>query len=182
MTQLGSTVNYSTKQNAFTLIEMLVSLIIITIVLAMALPNVSTLLLQNRMDTLVTEFSQALYLARSESIKRAVNVTVCSSVNGVSCTTATGWQSGWIVFADSNASNDLGVDEERLRVYQNPHNGFTLVGNTYVTSQINYLPTGRISVLGGTINVCSNDRSQLGKNIVLIATGRFRIDTDIACE
>ena len=186
MTSLFSTHQPPSKQAAFTLLESLISLIIISIALAIAFPNLSSILLRSRMDAVISEFSSALYLARSESIKRGVAVTLCSSAEGSACNTTTstaaGWQYGWLLFADSNADASLDSGDRLIRVYHNPHNEFTLIGNTYVDSQIHYLPTGRISVLGGTIRVCAKDRSQLGKNIVLIATGRFRIDTDIACE
>lgn len=179
------------KYAAFTLLESLISLIIISITLAFAFPNLSSILLRNRMDAVITEFSSALYLARSEAIKRGVTVTLCSSTNGSSCNTSNtnaiaGWQQGWLLFADSNADATVDNNDSVIRVYRNPKSEFTLIGNTYVKTKIHYLPTGRITVLGGTINVCANNQNQyrnpLGKNIVLIATGRFRIDTDIACE
>jgi type IV fimbrial biogenesis protein FimT len=182
MTYISSTTTAPSKYAAFTLLETLISLIIISVALAMAFPNLSSFLRDSRMNAVVTEFTNALYLARSESIKRAVNVTLCSSTDGIACSESEGWQYGWLVFADSNANASMDSDDSLIRVYHNPNNEFTLIGNTYVDSQIHYLPTGRISVLGGTISVCANDRSELGKNIVLIATGRFRIDTDIACE
>ena len=174
------------KQAAFTLLESLISLMIISIALTMALPNLSSILHRNRMDALITEFSSALYLARSESIKRGVTVTLCRSADGQRCMSKAnspeGWQQGWLVFADGNADANMEGDDRLIRVYRNPSDTFTLIGNTYVDTKIHYLPTGRIHVLGGTIRVCAKDRSDVGKNIVLIATGRFRIDTDIACE
>lgn len=177
------------KYAAFTLLESLISLIIISIVLAFAFPNLSSILRQNRMDAVITELSSALSLARSEAIKRGVGVSLCSSNNGTSCTASTdntdkttvGWQYGWLLFADSNADATVGNSDSLIRVYRNPSSEFTLIGNTYVSSKIHYLPTGRITVLGGTITVCSHNPTQLGKNIVLIATGRFRIDTEIEC-
>jgi len=180
MTAIFSIHQPPSKQSAFTLLESLISLIIISIALVFAFPNLSSILRYSRMDAVITEFSSALYLARSEAIKRGVTVTLCSSANGSSCDSTAdtienkieGWQQGWLVFADNRL----------IRVYRNSNSEFTLIGNTYVTTQIHYLPTGRITVLGGTIRVCANDRSQLGKNIVLIATGRFRIDTEIKCE
>jgi type IV fimbrial biogenesis protein FimT len=159
----------------------LITLTIVSIGLAIALPNLSPLLARLQMDAVVSEFTHTLYLARSEAIKRAANVTLCTSVTGKNCTNTGDWQQGWLLFADNNTNKQYDTDEPRIRVSKAVNNAFTLKGNTYVSSSISYLPTGRLSVLGGTINVCALDKSQVGRNIVLIATGRFRVDTGIDC-
>lgn len=163
----------------FTLIETLVSLVIISIIVTMSVPSFSHLWSRSQIDTVVDEFSNALYLARSEAIKRAARVTLCASSDGSRCAeTENSWHHGWLVFVDTQ----IDLEDSAIRVYQANHSQLTLIGNRYLTKKITFLATGRITVLGGTIQVCSQDSSQKGKNIVLIATGRFRIDTDISCE
>jgi type IV fimbrial biogenesis protein FimT len=167
----------------FTLIETLVSLVIISIIVAMSVPNFSHLWSRSQIDTVVDEFSNALYLARSEAIKRAASVTLCASRDGSSCAEIkNSWHQGWLIFVDSDADTQIDLEGSIIRIYQTNNSQLTLIGNRYLTKKITFLATGRITVLGGTIQVCSKDNSQKGKNIVLIATGRFRIDTDISCE
>lgn len=167
----------------FTLIETLVSLIIISIIVTISVPNFSHLWSRSQIDTVVNEFSNALYLARSEAIKQATRVTLCASSDGSSCAeTENSWHHGWLVFVGSDADTQIDLEDSAIRIYQTNHSQLTLIGNRYLTKKIIFLATGRITVLGGTIQVCSKDSGQKGKNIVLIATGRFRIDTDINCE
>ena len=63
----------------------------------------------------VNLFLQAIYLARSEAIKRNGVVSLCPSLDGASCAAGgTAWHRGWIVFVnldrDSPAVRDAGED------------------------------------------------------------------------
>ena len=63
----------------FTLVELMVTVVIVAIVLGLAAPSFQDMLRQNRAVSLVNELAASINLARSEAIKRGTRVTVCKS-------------------------------------------------------------------------------------------------------
>ena len=92
------------KHSGFTLIELMITLIIIGVLLVVGVPSLKTFMQGNQLIASTNELISAFHVARSEAIKLNASVTICESTNGTSCTdpeTATGdWDDGWIVFVD----------------------------------------------------------------------------------
>ena len=169
----------------FSLIELLITVAIASILLSLAAPSFSTLVKNSRISASASEFAGSLYLARSEAIKRSTTVTICKSSNGSSCAANGNWDQGWITFEDPNADGavDAAEVDGLIRVHKALTNTLTLVGNARVNSHITYSPNGRLStVVNGTIELCDNRSGEpVGKGIVVIPSGRFRISTGIIC-
>lgn len=89
----------------FSLIELLVSLAILGILLAVSLPNFQDTIESNVTNSQAKLFMTTLNLARSEAIKRGSNVGICPSNDGQDCDTAS-WSTGWVVFVDVNGDAD----------------------------------------------------------------------------
>jgi type IV fimbrial biogenesis protein FimT len=85
------------RQSGFTLIELMVSLLVLSILFAAAVPSFREFTRNNRIVATQNDFVTAMSLARSEAIKQSRNVTLCSSADGQSCSGSTDWASGWIV-------------------------------------------------------------------------------------
>ena len=81
----------------FTLIELLVSIAVLGIVLALAVPSFDGVVARSKMRAVANDLAASAYLARSEAIKRNVQVSLCSSSDGTSC--GGNWNNGWIVLA-----------------------------------------------------------------------------------
>lgn len=91
--------NYFSKSpSGFTLLELLVVLVIISVLSAYAIPAFSQSVQRYRASAEISALGTDLQLARSEAVKRGVDVYVCPSSNGSSCTTASTWHIGWIVY------------------------------------------------------------------------------------
>lgn len=174
-------------QQGFTLIEVLMTTSIAAIMLSIAAPNFTTLIKNTRMTSAVNEFIGVLYLSRSEAIKRGKTVTLCKSSNGTACITTGNWEQGWVVFEDKNNDAVIDVGEDVIRINEGFESGnsMTMVGNSVnVSSRISYLPTGRITnfgIGGTTVFLCDGRSGDIGKNVVISRTGRFRIDTRVTC-
>lgn len=82
--------------SGFTLIELVVTIAVASILVAVALPNFRTLLQNSRMTTHVNELLSDVNFARSEAIKRRSNITICSSTTGTSCTGGN-WRDGRLI-------------------------------------------------------------------------------------
>lgn len=88
----------------FSLVELMVTIVILGVLLAMAAPSFSEMVRNNRSQAAANELVSALNSARMEAIKRGQRVSLCPSSNGTSCSGAS-WQGGWIVFVDTAASD-----------------------------------------------------------------------------
>lgn len=108
------------KHTGFTLIEMAVTIGLVAILAAIAVPAYFHLTSNNRVTGAVNALASSLSLARSEAIARGEQVAVCpsSNANQPNPTCDNGdWQEGWIVFTDVNGDGKYepgGADGDQL--------------------------------------------------------------------
>lgn len=79
----------------FTLLELLVTLVVLVILIAVALPAQSRVVARTQVTTAANELFVGLQFARQESLRRNVQVQLCGSVDGRYCDGGN-WQQ-WIV-------------------------------------------------------------------------------------
>lgn len=83
------------RTRGFTLVELITVVVIIAVVAAVAMPDLSNLLVSQRLRAAGTDLMSSLLVARSEAIKRNGPVEV-RPVSGVD------WTQGWIVNVTSS--------------------------------------------------------------------------------
>ena len=84
------------EQRGFTVIELLVTITIMAILLAVAVPSFRDSSVSSQLRSASNNLIASARFARSEAIKRNASVTLCVSSDGQTCGTG-GWQQGWIV-------------------------------------------------------------------------------------
>lgn len=101
----------TTPQSGFSLIEILVTLSIVSLLMTVAVPQFQALIEKNKVQALMDEFTSGLYMTRGEAAKRGYQVTLCASNTAkTDCdTTATDFSSGWIIFVDYDGDGVLGA-------------------------------------------------------------------------
>lgn len=149
-------------ERGFTLIELLVVMTISAILLAIAVPSFQSSIASMRATEAANSLLSSLELARSEAMRRGVNVTVCRVNDSTSATptcsaTAVGtygaadWANGWMTFVDGPGGTRGTVDnvaEERLQVQQLYGGGARVAVNILPASPartlegVTYQPTG----------------------------------------
>lgn len=88
----------------FTLLELMVTVTVAGVIFTLGVPSFVDLVRNNRAATNVNELLTAFSIARSESIRRGLNITVCRSTDGAACTGGS-WAAGWIVIRDTAATD-----------------------------------------------------------------------------
>jgi type IV fimbrial biogenesis protein FimT len=94
------------RAHGFTMIELIVTMTVGGILMALAVPAFNTFIQNQRLTTATNSLVLSLNLARSEALKRDLptGVTVCASGDGLACNGAS-WSQGWIVIDTSGGAN-----------------------------------------------------------------------------
>jgi type IV fimbrial biogenesis protein FimT len=104
-------------QSGFTLFELLTTIAVLGILLAVGVPSFSSIIRNNRIAAATNDLVTALTFARSEAMKRGDMVTTCPSEDQAACAGSNDWSTGWIVFVDRNLDGARDVDEPLLQVW-----------------------------------------------------------------
>jgi type IV fimbrial biogenesis protein FimT len=170
-----------TRSSGFTLIELLVVLVVLAVLVSIGVPNLRTLIQNNRATAQANELLTGLQYARMEALKRKRPVSVCPSRDGATC--GTDWAEGWIVVLDGNApgANTVNI-QQVLRVWQGLGHGTTVDAvNLPPNRFVRFLGNGaadRIGnqnfpvTLGLRIYQC---RGPFGRNVEVARSGRVGV-------
>jgi type IV fimbrial biogenesis protein FimT len=175
----------------FTLIELMVTIMVMAITLTLAVPSFQQAINSNRVITQANDLLASLSSARSEAVKRGFQVTVCKAniaANPNQCDTTVNWESGWIVFVDQNVIGKIdGVapnSDAILTVHGGLPVGYTLRSGGTFTNWVAYLPSSYSKGSGGlpsdTFRLCPPaptlaEAKAQARSIVLNAAGRPRV-------
>ena len=190
------------KNSGFTLIELMITLFIVGILLAVGVPSMRTFLQNNQLIATTNELVSAIHIARSEALKLNKKVTICVSADGKSCVSSEKWAQGWIVFVDANDDRvgtgvscstvaDVNTDC-LLRVHEAVGDPLLSVSGTYDSnaSDIEWftftsrgVPKDKGASQTGVFSICSFDTSNSVINsraVVLSLSGRVRVSDNAA--
>lgn len=135
------------SNSGFTLIELIVTMVVVAIVLSIALPSFQTQVLNNRSIALGEDFASAINLVRSEAVKRAGRVSLCASEDGETCSGA--WTDGFIAFVDTAATDTAAAPGVGLvlRVWgsQDSNAVISVLSGTVAASFIRYTGLGTLA-------------------------------------
>lgn len=159
------------RQRGFTLVELMVTVAVAVIMLAVAVPGFNEILRSNKLTTNVNGFVQALHLTRSEAIKSG-GATLCASDNGTSCNGAD-WTKGWILFSDFNLDGTLNAGETIVRVSDAMPAGSTLP--TASATTVTYTGSGFLNPAGTNLTFVfcgGRTGTGAGRTVTVNPTGR----------
>ena len=124
----GSRAASRKAQSGFKLLELAVTLTIMSVLASVGMSNWSGLTEKEAVKGHVNALLGAMRFARSEAIKKNVRVVICprdlaatpvGGINGTAypCNTASGapWEKGWIIFVDQSANNQFNATDTLLQ-------------------------------------------------------------------
>ena len=173
--------NKTKYSNGFTLLELLITIAITAIVVALAAPSFTDVLDDNILLTQTNQFATAINVARSEAVKRNGRVLICKRV-GNQCATsnAANWEDGWIIFADSNDDNIVDSGEE-ISILDPLRTGYTLRSEND-TNWLAFSASGKASsdvaatFTGVVFRLCSPDQdTTTARSLDMNVAGRTQI-------
>ena len=191
------------KNSGFTLIELMVTMIIVGILTVIGGPSISSFFSGGHLVSSSNELVSAIHIARSEAIKLNRKVTICVSSDGASCLVGSNkWQKGWIVFVDANndrigtgtscsAATDISSDC-LLRIHEKiDDDRFSVTGIfdhdssdiEWLTFTSRGLPKDGSASRSGVFSICAFEKSNNNivgsRAVVLNLSGRIRISENV---
>lgn len=113
----------------FTLLELMVTLVVLSVILGLGVPSMRSIILNQRVRNAAMELDSALLFARSEATKRNNDVTITQAAGG--------WQNGWVT---------TNVADGSILQQHDPIGDVTVTANL---SSVTYQHTGRVTAAGG---------------------------------
>jgi len=159
------------KQAGLTLIELMITLVVGSILMVIAVPSFMSFQKDNRRVTQLNDLVSGLHLARSEAVKSNATVALCPSADGLACA-GTDYDSGWIVFLNTDADSPPVVDggETVLRTHDGVTGSGTSLRATGITTGLNFASNGRPDV-SGDITYCDDRGASAARDVLVSRIG-----------
>lgn len=145
-----------TTQSGFTLYELMITVAIVGVVLAIGVPNMRSYSQNSRMTATANDLHAMFHMARSEAPRAKSTITVCASTNAMTaaatCSGGNDWDKGFIAFIDTDGDlvrDTGGLDPETvLRSHPAIQEGVTLTVENNA-AYFSFAPSGLGVTVGG---------------------------------
>lgn len=162
------------RARGFTLLELLVTIAVAAILLAIAIPSYRGVVERNALVASVNDLVGDLNYARSQAVTRGTSVFLCKSSDQTSCTASGNWAQGWIVYAPDAGQDALGDPDQRLRVRGALTGEITITGNNKLATSASFDANGFTSTFGTL--TAKADNTKQNTEIIINRTGRIRTE------
>ena len=130
-------------QTGFTLYELLTTMLVVGVVLALGVPNMASFRQNSRMTATANDLHSSFHLARSEASRAKTNITICASANSLAALPTCGGEleAGWVVFEDRDGDIVVDAGEPVLRRFPAVNEGI-LINTPGPDDYFSYASTG----------------------------------------
>lgn len=165
------------RQNGFTIIELIICITIIAILLTIALPSFSNLLIENKVSSQVQKLTQTLQLSRTRAITNNIRVTICPIDKSTTC--SKDWSTGYMSFIDING--DRQYNENDTIIFQHTENNKKITLNWRAFGHkrsLQWLATGITNHQNGSFEFCYEGSPKKSRALFITKAGRIRFSKD----
>ena len=165
------------QARGFTLIEMMTSIVVLAVILAIAVPNLAGFVRTSRVRGAQSELISSLMLARSEAAKRGVTVSVGASAP----VAGSEFSAGWTVWIDANADGAVNAGETVIRQYPDISTAVVISSSAGATP-VSFASTGFLTP-ASTVNfkVCGKSDTTKGYAVALQPVGLADLNDQATC-
>ena len=147
------------RGQGFTLIELMVTLLVLSVVATIAIPAFGNMIERSRQEALKDEIENILHNARAQAVLQRRTIEICGSEDGATC--SANWTDGWLVRTTRG---------QVLQLTQLPHHDeLNWVG---FSDSIRFLDNGASPSSNGRFYQCSGE--QIAWQVVVSRQGRIR--------
>lgn len=163
------------SQAGFTLLEALLVVAILGILFLLALPLDRKFLARNQLAVQANQLFEILQLGRATAIRFGNIVTLCPSIEGLSCSDE--WTEGQILFLDKSANGQVDLGDEVIRHWGALPAGITLTWHGFSSdNRLQFEPSGIGRVMNGSFVIRYEAKQlQLQQTVVVNRSGRARL-------
>lgn len=159
--------NLSTISTGFSLIEVMITISILSIALTIALPSLSGFLAQMRVDDRITQLHRFILTARNSAINTGQNAQLCPLLTFDTCQNTTDWSGRVGVVTDADGLiTEMGAikDGDKLQ---------------YNFNSVIYGPDGQLDNNNiGTFSYCPESYPDYSRGVTISLSGRAYLSSD----
>ena len=180
------------RQKGFTLVELLITMVVVSILLATAVPSFMQFIKNNRVTGQSNSFVVSTQMARNEAVKRGAGTIICAANADMdACSGSNDWSTGWIIFSDLNrdgvintitgtatsGTTCLETEDCLLSTVDGPVRSTLTGGN----SGLRFLPTGQTANGPLTLTLKANECEHQQERTIIITLQGHTTVTQHAC-
>jgi type IV fimbrial biogenesis protein FimT len=163
------------QQTGITALELIVTMTVVTILLAAGVPAIKNYNWNLRMRSAIALLQTDLNLARGRAISHNIQTIVCPAVDNTACSGTSHWQHGWIVFTDINGDRQKQGGEPLLK--QSGAVEFISINSSLSRPDLRFFPNGSAPGSNTSIRFCDERGAQHAGRIIVSNSGRIRVET-----
>jgi type IV fimbrial biogenesis protein FimT len=182
---LDSYLFFMKKSIGFTLTELLLTLAILSILLGISVPFLSTVKQQFLADSTMRQLYRAIQLARMMAIRQRTFISLCPTQNGRHCTRSANWNAsgGFLLFQDKNKLGKISSNFQKHLFKPMSKQAFLVFKGFPRSDLLRFTPLGMTDAQNGTFYYCYNlsgksGRTPLARALIVSQSGRIRFSQD----
>lgn len=165
------------KARGFTLIELMIAIVVLSILITLAIPSFGSFLANGRSTTMANDLIFSLKFARSEAIKRGGRVVVCPrSGEGECSASADDWGNGWLVVEVAPCGAD------GCQVLQEVEADYASHEIDTGATVFSFNAGGRLTVPAATVSICAEAYETSRRDVAVGLNGRTSVSRGRGCE
>ena len=156
------------------MVELLMVLAIFSLLASLASQPLITLLENHRASSNLTQLYHLLEYSRQQAVTRRQIVTVCPSLDGISCTDD--WSAPLVSFTDRNGDEIINATDQLLRQLKLAVDRQQIIMRASANRKfLQFKPSGVSNGIAGSLMICEKSHSYYPTRLVISLTGRISL-------